>query len=133
MVIAELAEQGIFLEELKEKVGKELDPFDLICHVAFDMPPLSKHDRAENVRKRNYFAKYGETAQKVLDAILNKYADEGIEAIEQAFDKDKLVDFLRVPPFSKIGMPVQIINSFGGKDNYIHAIKELEDQIYKAA
>jgi len=132
-VITELAEQGVFLEELKEKVGKELDPFDLICHVAFDMPPLSKHDRAENVRKRNYFAKYGETAQMVLDAILNKYADEGIEAIEQAFDQEKLVDFLRVPPFSKIGMPVQIINAFGGKEAYRKAIRELEAEIYKAA
>ena len=132
-VITELVEQGIFIDELREEVGKELDSFDLICHVAFDMSPLSKHDRAENVRKRNYFAKYGETAQKVLDAILDKYADEGIEAVEQAYDKEKIVDFLHVPPFSKIGMPVQIINAFGGKEAYQNAIRELEAEIYRAA
>ena len=133
MIITELAEQGIFLEELKNQVGRELDPFDLICHVAFDMPPLTRIERAENVTKRNYFAQFGEKAREVLKALLDKYADEGIEAIEDAFDQNKIIDFLKIPPFSNIGMPVQIINEFGGKEAYISVIHELEKYIYTAA
>ena len=126
-------EQGVFIEELQEKVGKELDPFDLICHIAFDMPPLTRSERANNVKTKSYFAKYGGLARKVLEAILDKYADEGIEAIEEGLDNRKLVDFLRVPPLDQIGMPVQIIRGFGGKENYLKALKELEEQIYQAA
>lgn len=111
----------------------ELDPFDLICHIAFDMPPLTRRERANNVKKRSYFVKYGGLARKVLKAILDKYADEGIEAIEEGLDDRKLVDFLRVPPIDQIGMPVQIIKEFGGKQNYLRAVKELEEQIYQAA
>jgi len=132
-IITELAEQGVLLEELKEQVGKELDPFDLICHVAFDIPPLTRHERANKVRKRNYFTKYGEKVRRVLKALLDKYADEGIQAFEEAFDSTKIMDFLNIPPFSKIGMPVQIIKEFGGKEKYIQAIKELEKEIYIAA
>lgn len=130
VLIAELLEQGVFMEELQEKVGKDLDEFDLICHVAFDMPPLSRKDRANNVKKRNYFAKYGEQAKKVLEAILDKYSDEGIDVIDDAQDSTKLVDFLKLPPISTIGLPLQIINEFGGKENYLYAVKELENQIY---
>jgi type I restriction enzyme R subunit len=126
-------EQGVFIEELQEKVSKELDPFDLICHIAFDMPPLTRYERAKNVKKRSYFAKYGDLAHKVFEALLHKYTDQGIEAIEEGMDDKKLVDFLRVPPFDKIGMPVQIIREFGGKGNYLKALKELEEQIYQAA
>lgn len=131
VLIAELLEQGVFMEELQEKVGKDLDEFDLICHVAFDMPPLSRKDRANNVKKRNYFAKYGEQARKVLEAILEKYSDEGIDVIDDAKDSTKLVDFLKLPPISNIALPLQIINEFGGKEKYLYAVKELEQQIYE--
>lgn len=130
VLITELLEQGVFMEELQEKVGKDLDEFDLICHVAFDMPPLSRKDRANNVKKRNYFAKYGEQARKVLEAILEKYSDEGIDVIDDAKDSTKLVDFLKLPPISNIALPLQIINEFGGKENYLYAVKELENYIY---
>lgn len=130
-ILAELVEQGVFMEELQEKVGKDLDEFDLICHVAFDMPPLSRKDRANNVKKRNYFAKYGEQARKVLEAILDKYSDEGITAVDDAKDSTKLVDFLKLPPISNIALPLQIINDFGGKENYLFAVKELENYIYE--
>lgn len=130
VLIAELLEQGVFMEELQEKVGKDLDEFDLICHVAFDMPPLSRKERAYNVKKRNYFAKYGEQARKVLEAILEKYSDEGITVVDDAMDSTKLVDFLKLPPISNIALPLQIINEFGGKEKYLYAVKELENQIY---
>lgn len=132
-IIAELVEQGVFIEELRERVGMELDLFDLICHVAFDMPPLTRRERANNVKKKSYFAKYRDLARKVLEAILDKYADEGIKAIEEGLDDRRLVDFLRVPPLDQIGMPVQIIREFGGKQSYLRAVKELEEQIYQAA
>lgn len=119
------------MEELQEKVGKDLDEFDLICHVAFNMSPLSRKDRANNVKKRNYFAKYGEQARKVLEAILEKYSDEGIDVIDDAKDSTKLVDFLKLPPISNIALPLQIINEFGGKDKYLYAVKELETLIYE--
>ena len=81
-VLLELEQRGVFFDELAEQVGKDLDPFDLVCHVVFDQPPLTRRERANNVKKRNYFAKYGEQARAVLEALLDKYADEGIETIE---------------------------------------------------
>lgn len=132
-IIAELVEHGVFIDELKSKVGKDLDPFDLICHVAFDMPPLTRSDRANNVKKRNYFVKYGDIGKKVLESLLDKYSNEGVEAIEDALERDNIVDFLRVPPFNEIGTPIQIIDKFGGKQKYLKALKELEKEIYKAA
>lgn len=133
VIIEELLEQGVFLEELQQKVDMELDPFDLICHIAFGRQPLTRQERANQVRKRNIFAKYGAVAQKVIDAILDKYADQGIYAIEDAIDRKKMVDFLKVSPFSDIGSPVEIINDFGDKKKYIKAVKELTQQLYKAA
>jgi len=132
-IISELVEHGVFLDELREKVGKDLDTFDLICHIAFNKPPLTRRERAENVRKRDYFTKYGETARKVLDALLEKYADEGVEAIEEAIDEGKIVHYLKLPPFNEIGSPVQIVEKFGSKDNYLKSVKELEQEIYRAA
>lgn len=124
-VIKELEEQGIIFEGLKEEVGKELDPFDLICHVAFDMPPLTRKERADNVKKRNYFTKYGENARAVLEALLDKYADEGIENLEN-------LEVLKIPEFKKFGSPLEIVKSFGGKQKFLEAIKELENEIYTA-
>jgi type I restriction enzyme, R subunit len=124
-IIKELEEQGILLDELKDEVGKELDPFDLICHIAFDMPPLTRQERANNVKKRNYFAKYGDNARRLLEALLDKYADEGLENLES-------MEVLKIPDFKKFGSPLEIIRKFGGKKKYLQAIKELEKEIYTA-
>ena len=124
-IIKELEERGVFFEELKDEVGKDLDPFDLICHIAFDMPPLTRRERANNVKKRNYFTKYGENAREVLEALLEKYADEGIENLEN-------LEILKVPDFKKFGSPIEIVKRFGGKKKYLEAIKELQKEIYTA-
>lgn len=125
-IINELAENGIVYENFKEEIGKEMDIFDMILHCAYDMPPLSRRERADNVKKRNYFTKYGEKAQKVLEILLNKYANEGIENIES-------LNILQVQPFNKIGSPLEIIKLFGGKQQYLNAVSELEQELYKAA
>jgi type I restriction enzyme R subunit len=125
-IIHELEEQGIVLEQLRGAVKKELDLFDLICHVAWDRPPLSRKERAHNVKKRDYFAKYSDKARQVIDALLDKYADEGIENIEE-------LSVLKVDPFSGFGTPMEIIAAFGGKDKYLEALAELESEIYKVA
>lgn len=126
VIIDELQEKGIFFEALAEEVGKELDPFDLICHVAFGQKPLTRKERAGNVRKQNYFTEYGETARTVLDALLDKYADEGIRNVEQ-------MDVLKITPFDRFGSPVEIIKSFGGKEKYTTALRELESHLYEIA
>jgi type I restriction enzyme R subunit len=124
VMIAELEEQGVLLEALAEEVGKDFGVFDLICHVAFDQPPLTRRERAENVRKRNYFTKYGEQARAVLEALLDKYADEGVGNIED-------LKVLRINPFDSIGTPTEIVNQFfGGKQHYEQAIRELESALY---
>ncbi len=125
-IINELAEQGVLIEALADQVGKDFDPFDLVCHVAFDQPPLTRRERAEHVRKRNYFTKYGEQARKVLEFLLDKYADEGIEPIES-------MEVLKVRPFDAMGSPIEIIKAFGGKQQYFEAISELEKNLYTAA
>lgn len=126
VIIAELQEQGVLIEPLMEAVGKKLDLFDLICHIVYDKPPLTRKERAENVKKRNYFTKYGEQSRKVLEALLDKYADEGIENLES-------IEVLRIKPFDKFGSPLEIIKEFGSKENYFEAIKELEVELYKTA
>jgi hypothetical protein len=125
-VVEALEQQGIFFEALKEEIGKDFDPFDLICHVAFDQPPLTRKERANNVKKRNYFTKYGEQARKVLETLLDKYADEGVENIES-------IEVLRVKPFDEYGSPIEIISHFGDKQHYMDAVKELETELYKQA
>jgi type I restriction enzyme R subunit len=125
-IIKELNEQGILLEALAEEVGKDFDPFDLICHVAFDQPALSRKERAKKVRQRDYFHKYSEKARGVLNALLDKYADEGIENIEDIND-------LKVQPFDKIGTPMEIVNLFGNKQKYLEALQELKNQLYMAS
>lgn len=125
-LIEELEKQGIILENLMDEVKKDLDIFDLICHVAWDMPTLTRRERAEQVKKRNYFAKYGEQARNVLNALLDKYASEGIENIEE-------LSVLKVEPFTGLGTPAEIIKLFGSKENYLSAIKELEKELYKVA
>ena len=125
-IIKELQEQGVLVEALMEAVEKQVDLFDLICHIAYDQPPLTRKERANNVKKRNYFTKYGEQSRKVLEALLDKYADEGIENIES-------MEVLKVKPLNEFGSPIEIISEFGNKDEYLKAIKELENELYKTA
>jgi type I restriction enzyme R subunit len=123
-IIEELADQGIVWETLFEAVNKQLDPYDLISYLAFAQPPLTRAERANNVKKRNCFGKYSEPAKKVLQALLDKYADNGIEAIEDN-------NILKVQPISNLGNKREIYRDFfNGKDDYQQALKELENQIY---
>jgi type I restriction enzyme R subunit len=122
-IIEELQEMGIFFDALVEEVGKDLDPFDMICHIAFGQKPLTRQERANNVRKRDYFTKYGDNARAVLEALLDKYSDEGIQNVEK-------MDVLKITPFDKFGSPIEIVRSFGGKDKYNEAINELESFLY---
>ncbi|MCK4669809.1 MAG: DEAD/DEAH box helicase family protein [Nanoarchaeota archaeon] len=123
IIIEKLEEQGVLLDELRNEVGKDYDAFDLICHVAFDKKPLTRQERAKNVKKRNYFTKYGEKAKAVIEALLDKYADEGIPDLES-------LNVLKVNPLREFGTPFEIVNMFGGKTGYLNAIKELESQLY---
>jgi len=123
-VIEELEEAGVIWEALKDDVSSDMDPFDLICHIAYDQPPLTRKERANSVKKRNYFTKYSEQAQVVLNGLLEKYADEGVTEIEG-------FNVLKVTPFKEYGKPKEIAkNLFGGKQQYETAIKDLEDALY---
>lgn len=125
-IVEELQEHGVLLEALREASGQtDIDDFDLICHIAFDKAPLTKKERANNVRKKGYLYKYSELAQKVLEALLDKYMNEGIYDIEN-------LKILSTAPFRDIGNPMSIAKIFGGKNGYMQAIKELEKQIYAA-
>ena len=118
--------RGIDLEAIKADEGmSDVDDFDFICHIAYDQKPLTRKERAENVKKRNVFAKYGETARKVLEALLDKYADCGVVEIES-------IDVLKLDPFVKFGKPIKIAQLFGGKNGYLQAVRELEREIYRA-
>jgi type I restriction enzyme R subunit len=123
-ILTELEQHGVLLEALSEEVGKDLDPFDLICHVAYGKPPLTRKERANNVKKRDYFAKYEGKAREVIDALLEKYADQGITAIDDIKD-------LEVTPFSSFGTPVQIVNDiFGGRDQYLMVVQKIQAALY---
>lgn len=124
-IIAELAAEGLLLDPLMEEVGKELDPFDLICHIAFDQPPLTRRERANNVKKRDIFTKYGPQARAVLEALLAKYQDEGVVS---GLDN---VRVLEIPPFNSMGTPLQLIKQFGTKAKFEEAVHELQDALYE--
>jgi type I restriction enzyme R subunit len=128
-IIDELANQGVFFDALAEEIGrqsgKEFDPFDLVCHVAWDQPPLTRKARADQVRARDYFTRYGDQAQRVLQALLDKYADEGVAPIEET-------QILTIAPFTSFGTPIEIIRAFGGLEHYQHAVHELEQALYCA-
>lgn len=126
-IIEALAEYGIELPKLAQEVGNDYGDFDLICHIAFDQPPLTRRERADNVKKRNYFTQYGEQTRAVLEALLDKYADEGVTSIENK-------NVLKLEPFKRMGTPMEIINVvFGGKDSYEEAVKALENELFKQA
>lgn len=125
-VIDELAAEGLPLEPLLEEVGKDLDAFDLICHIAFDQPPLTRRERANNVKKRDVFTKYGPQAKAVLEALLTKYQDEGmVEGLDS-------VKVLEIPPFNGMGTPFQLVKQFGSKAGFETAVHELQEALYQA-
>lgn len=116
--------RGVFFHELASEVGKDLDPFDLVCHVAWGKKPLTRNERAEKARKKDYFAKYEGKAREIIDALLTKYADQGITAIDDIGD-------LKAPPLDAFGTPVEIVDGiFGGRDKYLKTIKEVQMAIY---
>jgi len=123
-IIDALEEQGLLLKPLQDVVGRNLDPFDLICHIVWDQPPLTRKERANNVRKKNYFTQYGEKAKKVLDALLDKYAENGIREIE-----DQRI--LNLAPFNEMGTMMELAESFGGSQQYHAAIKQLSQSLYQ--
>jgi type I restriction enzyme R subunit len=123
-ILDELATKGVFLDELAEQVGRDYDAFDLICHIAYDQPPLTRRERAERVKKRNVFAKYGDKARAVLEALLQKYADSGIRSVES-------LEILKVDPLTTFGTPIEIVSIFGGKPAYLAALRELETALYQ--
>ncbi|MDS0526076.1 DEAD/DEAH box helicase family protein [Clostridium sp. SHJSY1] len=125
-IIDELKEEGVILEAIKEETGKtDLDDFDLICHLAYDKMPLTKAERANNVKKRHYLYKYSDVAKEVLEALLDKYASDGIKEIEET-------KVLELKEFTKLGSPMKIVKAFGGKEGYQKAVHELENEIYYA-
>ncbi len=123
-IIEELEAEGLSLDAIADELGKNLDPFDLICHIAFDRKPLTRRERAENVKKRDVFTKYGPQARAVLDALLEKYRDEGVLNLDDA-------NVLKIAPFNAMGSVVQLINAFGGKEGFEKAVHELQDAIYQ--
>ncbi len=123
-IIEELAAEGLPLAVIAEELGRDLDPFDLICHVAFDTKPLTRRERVAKVKKRDVFGKYGDQARAVLDALLAKYADEGVLTIDDT-------NVLRIPPLDALGTPVQLLRAFGGKPGFEQAVHELQDAIYQ--
>lgn len=122
-LLQELEGQGVLLDALADEVGKDLDPFDLLLHVAYDQPPLTRSERARRVQKRNVFTQYGPVARKVLEALLDKYADEGIATIESN-------EVFKLQPFTDLGSPVELVRSFGGRPQYLSALQTLERELY---
>ncbi len=123
-IIEELAAAGLPLDPIVEELGKDLDPFDLICHVAFDAKPLTRRERAEQVRKRDVFHRYGDQARAVLDALLAKYADEGMLNLDDA-------NVLKIPPLDALGTPIELVRAFGGKAGYERAVHDLQAELYQ--
>lgn len=128
VILDELVENGIFWEDLVAEPGKKLgdepDPFDVICHIVFDRPPLTRRERAEQVKKRDIFNRYEGQTRQVLESLVDKYADAGIEPIEDP-------KVLTLAPFSAIGAPMELVKAFGGKPGYTRAAHELETALYQ--
>lgn len=125
-IVEELEAEGLPLDPIAEEVGKDLDPFDLICHIAFDRKPLTRRERAENVRKRDVFTKYGAQARAVLDALLAKYADDGVLDLDDP-------NVLRIAPINQLGSVVQLIRVFGDRHGFEQAVHELQSALYQEA
>ncbi|MCK5858015.1 MAG: DEAD/DEAH box helicase family protein [Abyssibacter sp.] len=129
-IVEELAEAGVFWDDLiadvRKTLGDDPDPFDVICHIVYDQPPLSRRQRAEQLRRTGYFDKYEGAARQVLDGLLSKYTDAGIEPIED-------VKVLRLDPFRQMGSPIELVGAFGGKQGYTEAVQALEQALYSDA
>lgn len=124
-ITTELRERGIDLTALKLEQGmSDVDDFDFICHVAFDKKPLTRRERAEGVKKKDFLSKYSDQAREVLEILIDKYAKSSIYEIEK-------IDVLKLDPINKYGAPARIVNYFGGKQAYINAIHELENELYE--
>lgn len=125
-IVDELEKQGVLFAALNEEIGSAFDPFDLICHVAYEQKPLTRKERAEQVKKRDYFTRYGDLARKVIEALLEKYADDGVLDLDNP-------EIIRLDPLNKLGSPVEIVRAFGGKAGYDAAIHALTDELYQVA
>ena len=123
-IIDEMAAEGLPMTVIVQELGKDLDPFDLVCHIAFDARPLTRRERAENVRKRDVFTKYGGQARAVLGALLDKYADEGVLNLDDA-------SVLRIPPLNSLGTPIELVRAFGGKPGFKRAVHDLQSELYQ--
>jgi len=123
-VFDELEAEGLPLDIIADELGKELDPFDLICHIAFDAKPLTRRERAESVKKRDAFTQYGPQAKAVLEALLEKYADEGVMNLDD-------LGVLKIAPFSGMGSVVELVRAFGGKPGFEQAVHDLQSAIYE--
>ncbi len=119
-------QQGVLFVALNDEIGSAFDPFDLICHVAFKQKPLTRKERTDQVKKRDYFTKYGELARRVISALLDKYSDMGLLDLENP-------EIIRGDPLNKLGTPTEIIRAFDGRSAYDAAIHALTDELYKAA
>ncbi|MDQ8207606.1 DEAD/DEAH box helicase family protein [Coraliomargarita sp. SDUM461003] len=125
-IVEELEQHGVLFAALQDEVGSAFDPFDLICHVAFEQKPLTRKERADNVKKRNYFTKYGDLARTVLDSLLDKYADDGLLDLENPA-------IITLDPIKRLGTAPEIVRAFGGKPSYDAAIRELTNELYHSA
>jgi type I restriction enzyme R subunit len=118
-ILQELEEQGVPVASLQASVSRDVDLFDLLCHVAFDQPPLTRRERANNVQKRDYFTKYGPQARRILEALAEKYADEGLEI-------SRTSRFYRYCLYPAWGSPLEIVREFGGKPQYLKLCRSLK-------
>jgi len=125
-IVDELEQHGVIFSALREEVGSGFDPFDLICHIAFDAKPLTRQERADNVKKQNYFTQYGELAHQVLESLLDKYADDGFADLED-------ISILKLNPLSELGTLTELVQAFGGKQGYLRAVHDLTDHLYQVA
>ncbi len=123
-ILDEMAGEGLPMTVIGGELDKDLDPFDLVCHIAFDAKPLTRRERVENVRKRDVFTRYGGQARAVLGALLDKYADEGVINLDDA-------NVLRIPPLDSLGTPVELVRAFGGKPGFERAVRDLQSALYK--
>jgi type I restriction enzyme, R subunit len=126
VIIDELVQYGLKLDHLSAEVGRDFDPFDLILHVAYDQRPLTRKERAEKIRKRNYFAKYGPSARAVLETLLAKYQDDGVIDLGEP-------NILKISPLSEMGTPLQLVKQFGSPAKFETAVHELQSAIYQDA
>jgi type I restriction enzyme R subunit len=131
-IVDQLLAHGVFLDNLQGEVGLDLDPFDLICHLAYDRKALTRSERARNARQKpETLAQYGDVARQVLSALVEKYAAEGYTSLDQILDDTQLVGVLSTPPFDQIGRPLEVVRAFGGKEQFRQAVRALQAVLYQ--